>query len=114
MTAERRPIPAALTVNKIRRKRMSEQSLFKLPPTQSEVALIHQVFIDTVDHGTFRQRRPDEALFMSETKLKNLIICHPEVSQEVTRRSVSQGVRRSVSQGVSGPVPLRTVFSGGV
>ena len=68
------------SVNKVRRKRMSEQSLFKLPPTQTEVALIHQVFIDTVDHGTFRQRRPDDALFMSETKLKNLIICHPEVS----------------------------------
>ncbi|XP_043219163.1 acyl-coenzyme A thioesterase 9, mitochondrial-like isoform X2 [Amphibalanus amphitrite] len=65
-------------VNKVRRKRMAEQSLFKLPPTQSEVALIHQVFIDTVDHGTFRQRRPENALFMSETKLKNLIICHPE------------------------------------
>ncbi|XP_037088667.1 acyl-coenzyme A thioesterase 9, mitochondrial-like isoform X2 [Pollicipes pollicipes] len=65
-------------VNKLRRKQMSEQSLFKLPPTPSEVALIHQVFIDTVDHGTFRQRRPDDALFMSEAKLKNLIICHPE------------------------------------
>ena len=74
-------------MNKVRRKRMSEQSLFKLPPTQSEVALIHQVFIDTVDHGTFRQRRPEDALFMGETKLKNLIICHPEVSDPLLQVS---------------------------
>ena len=74
----------APSVNKVRRKRMSEQSLFKLPPTQTEVALIHQVFIDTVDHGTFRQRQPEDALFMSDTKLKNLIICHPEVSPRAT------------------------------
>ena len=60
---------------------MSQDSLFRVPPTVAEQQIIHEFFIRTVDHKamSFKARiKPDNSVWMEDAKLKNLIICQPE------------------------------------
>lgn len=67
--------------NKVRRVAMSQDSLFKVPPSLDEQEIIHDFFIRTVDHKamSFKARvKPPNSVWMEDAKLKNLIICQPE------------------------------------
>lgn len=60
---------------------MSQDSLFRVPPTVAEMEIIHDIFIRTVDHKamSFKARvKPVNTVWMEDAKLKNLIICQLE------------------------------------
>ena len=60
---------------------MSQDSLFRVPPTSAELEIIHDFFIRTVDHKamSFKARvKPQNSVWMEDAKLKNLIVCQPE------------------------------------
>ena len=64
-----------------RRFEISQDSLFKVPPAQDEQEIIHDFFINTVDHKamSFKARiKPQNSVWFEDAKLKNLIICQPE------------------------------------
>ena len=59
------------------------RSVFKTVPTADEKNIIHKLFLDTLDpkKSTFQSRvKPAGTVWMEQTRLKNLIICHPQVS----------------------------------
>lgn len=61
----------------------SAQSVFKTPPTVDEKNIIHNLFLNTLDpkKSTFHSRvKPENTVWMEQTRLKNLIICHPQVN----------------------------------
>ena len=67
--------------NYIVRKTQSKDSLFKNPPSIEENKLIHDFFIQTVDDTklSFKARiKPENSVWMEDSKLKNLVICQPE------------------------------------
>jgi len=67
--------------NKKGRFEISQDSLFKVPPAQEEQEIIHDFFINTVDHKamSFKARiKPQNSVWFEDAKLKNLIICQPE------------------------------------
>ncbi|CAM1330726.1 ACOT9 (predicted) [Pycnogonum litorale] len=67
--------------NKVRRTRMSSESLLKIPPSESERILLHELFLKTIDPNshTFKARiKPEGSVWMEDAKLKNVIICHPQ------------------------------------
>jgi len=67
--------------NKIMRKKKKDESLFKISPTAEERDVIHKLFLQTLDpkKSTFHSRlKPENTVWMEETRLKNLIICHPQ------------------------------------
>lgn len=60
---------------------MQSHSLINKPPSEQERLIIHDQFLRTIDWSkmSFNSRtKPESAAWMSDTKLKNLIICHPE------------------------------------
>ena len=67
--------------NKIARLGSAGESLFKNPPSEDEKRLIHDFFIETVDHKalSFKARiNPPNSVWMEDAKLKNIIVCQPE------------------------------------
>eukprot|EP00112_Aurelia_sp_Birch-Aquarium-sp1_P009991 Seg2157.1 transcript_id=Seg2157.1/GoldUCD/mRNA.D3Y31 product="Acyl-coenzyme A thioesterase 9 mitochondrial" protein_id=Seg2157.1/GoldUCD/D3Y31 len=57
------------------------QSLFKAAPTADERNIIHELFLNTLDpkKSTFHSRvKPENTVWMEQTRLKNIIICHPQ------------------------------------
>ncbi|XP_065656297.1 acyl-coenzyme A thioesterase 9, mitochondrial isoform X3 [Hydra vulgaris] len=68
-------------LNKETRKYKAENSLLKISPTAEERDRVHELFLKTVDpnKSTFSSRiKPENTVWMHETNLKNLIICHPQ------------------------------------
>ncbi|XP_058042697.1 acyl-coenzyme A thioesterase 9, mitochondrial isoform X3 [Ahaetulla prasina] len=68
--------------NKIRRLESSRASLLKVAPTADERNIIHNMFLNTLDSRTvsFRSRvLLPNSVWMQDTKLKGLEICHPQV-----------------------------------
>ena len=68
-------------LNKLERKRKAEESLFKQAPTADERNLIHDMFLRSLDptKSTFSRRvKADNTVWMGNTRLKNLLICHPQ------------------------------------
>ena len=66
-----------------RRLKVRQQSLFKTPPNAEESALIHNMYLRTLDPNkhSFKERfKPSSDVWMKDTSRKGLIICHPEVS----------------------------------
>eukprot|EP00795_Rhopilema_esculentum_P012543 gene12543-3238_t len=62
-------------------KLSKQQSLFKAAPTAEERNIIHDLFLTTLDRtkSTFHNRvKPPNTVWMEQTRLKNLIICHPQ------------------------------------
>merc|ERR1711997_1236045 len=67
--------------NMLKRKQCAKDSLFKHPPSEHEKMLIHDFFMQTVDHSalSFKARiKPENSVWMEDAKLKNLVICQPE------------------------------------
>merc|ERR1712142_494582 len=67
--------------NKKRRYKISQDSLFKVPPSLPEQDIIHDFFINTVDHKamSFKARvKPQNSVWFEDAKLKNLVVCQPE------------------------------------
>ncbi|KAG0696706.1 Acyl-coenzyme A thioesterase 10, mitochondrial [Chionoecetes opilio] len=80
-TPEERKIYQAGEVNKLHRKLVQEESLFRVPPNESEKTLVHELFMSMANPKELSftsKKQPDNSVWMEETKLKNLIICHPE------------------------------------
>ncbi|XP_071514501.1 acyl-coenzyme A thioesterase 9, mitochondrial-like isoform X1 [Panulirus ornatus] len=80
-TSEERKIYHAGEVNKLHRKLIQEESLFRVPPNETEKTLVHEVFMSMANPKelSFSSKiTPKNSVWIEETKLKNLIICHPE------------------------------------
>ena len=61
---------------------MQSKSLMRQPPSESERLVIHDQFLRTVDWKSmsFKSRiKPENSVWMEDAKLKNMIICQPEV-----------------------------------
>ncbi|XP_036603406.1 acyl-coenzyme A thioesterase 9, mitochondrial [Trichosurus vulpecula] len=68
-------------LNKGKRIASSTTSLLKMAPTAEERHAIHNMFLNTLDPRTisFQSRvLPPDSVWMEDTKLKSLQICHPE------------------------------------
>ncbi|XP_064615404.1 acyl-coenzyme A thioesterase 9, mitochondrial-like [Liolophura sinensis] len=66
---------------KKKRQDQSTQSLLRTPPDAEERLLIHDLFLQTLDpnSASFRVRvKPENSVWMEETMLKTMTICHPE------------------------------------
>ncbi|XP_038066787.1 acyl-coenzyme A thioesterase 9, mitochondrial-like [Patiria miniata] len=80
-TPEEESIIARGQQNKELRLEQSEQSLLKSAPTAEEREIIHKLFVETLDQrsASFSTRvKPANAVWMGDSKLKNLIVCFPE------------------------------------
>ena len=67
--------------NKTTRKNQQSESLFNTSPTAEEREIIHDTFLKTIDPnkaGFLSRVKPDNTIWMEDTRLKNLVICHPE------------------------------------
>ncbi|GFO48808.1 acyl-CoA thioesterase 9, mitochondrial [Plakobranchus ocellatus] len=67
--------------NKVKRQLEGSKSLLKAAPSEDERLIIHDLFLSTIDQssGTLRVRvKPENTVWMDDTSLKSLIICHPE------------------------------------
>lgn len=67
--------------NKALRKKKRDESLLKKSPTSKERDLIHNLFLKTLDpnKSTFSRRvKPENTTWMGDTRLKNILICHPQ------------------------------------
>ncbi len=72
--------------NRQKKKGNVERSLFKVAPTAEEREIIHGLFLNTLDptKSTFHSRvKPENTAWMESTRLKNLIICHPQVCRNI-------------------------------
>ncbi|XP_010594044.2 acyl-coenzyme A thioesterase 9, mitochondrial isoform X1 [Loxodonta africana] len=68
-------------LNKGRRIAFSSTSLLKVAPSAEERTTIHEMFLNTLDSKTisFRSRvLPPNAVWMEDSKLKSLLVCHPQ------------------------------------
>lgn len=68
-------------LNKGRRVAFSNMSLLKMAPSAEERMTIHEMFLNTLDQKTisFQSRvLPPNAVWMENSKLKSLEICHPQ------------------------------------
>lgn len=68
-------------LNRGRRFLFSSTSLLKVAPSAEERSTIHDMFLNTLDPQTmsFRSRiLPPNAVWMEDSKLKSLEICHPQ------------------------------------
>lgn len=66
---------------KVARQERSKASLLKTAPAKEEREIIHKMFVESLPVGasSFSHRiKPDNATWMDETKLKNVIICFPQ------------------------------------
>ena len=69
--------------NRQRKKLIGQQSLLKVAPTAEEREVVHDLFLNTLDpnKSTFHSRvKPENTTWMEDTRLKNLLICHPQVT----------------------------------
>ncbi|XP_057615484.1 acyl-coenzyme A thioesterase 9, mitochondrial isoform X1 [Chionomys nivalis] len=80
-TAEEEELFRQGELNKGRRIAFSSASLLKMAPSPEERNTIHEMFLNTLDPKTisFQSRiLPPKAVWMEDTKLKSLDICHPQ------------------------------------
>ncbi|XP_047482687.1 acyl-coenzyme A thioesterase 9, mitochondrial-like isoform X2 [Penaeus chinensis] len=80
-TAEEKRIFQAGEINKLHRKVIQQESLFRVPPNETEKSLVHEVFMSMAnpEQLSFASKNvPENSVWMENHKLKNLIICHPE------------------------------------
>lgn len=81
-TAEEEELFRQGELNKGRRIAFSSASLLKMAPSSEERNTIHEMFLNTLDPKTisFQSRiLPPKSVWMEDTKLKSLDICHPQV-----------------------------------
>lgn len=59
------------------RKTRDENSLFKTQPTEIERAILHDIFIKSLNSNNIQDELPPNHVRMSDAKLKNTVICFP-------------------------------------
>ncbi|XP_048247172.1 acyl-coenzyme A thioesterase 9, mitochondrial-like [Haliotis rufescens] len=67
--------------SKLLRQEEARKMLLKTPPSNDEILIVHDLFLQTIDTkgGTFKVRiKPPGSVWMEKTLLKNMIMCHPE------------------------------------
>ena len=67
--------------NKINQQNRCDDSLLNTAPTEIEREIIHHMFLKTIDTEKAKfhvQNKPVNTVWMENTILKNLIICHPQ------------------------------------
>ncbi|XP_066973614.1 acyl-coenzyme A thioesterase 9, mitochondrial-like isoform X2 [Macrobrachium rosenbergii] len=82
-TAEERKLYQAGEIHKLHRQQVKEESLFRVPPNETEKTMIYDLFMSMANPKELSfaiKNRPANSVWMENTKLKNLIICHPESS----------------------------------
>ena len=82
---------------------MQSQSLIRQPPSELERLIIHEQFIRTVDWKgmSFKSRtKPENAVWMSDSKLKNLIVCQPEVIRHSIDKPPSISIDKSLNNNI--------------
>ncbi|XP_066973612.1 acyl-coenzyme A thioesterase 9, mitochondrial-like isoform X1 [Macrobrachium rosenbergii] len=80
-TAEERKLYQAGEIHKLHRQQVKEESLFRVPPNETEKTMIYDLFMSMANPKELSfaiKNRPANSVWMENTKLKNLIICHPE------------------------------------
>nr|XP_053642235.1 acyl-coenzyme A thioesterase 9, mitochondrial-like isoform X2 [Cherax quadricarinatus]XP_053642236.1 acyl-coenzyme A thioesterase 9, mitochondrial-like isoform X2 [Cherax quadricarinatus] len=80
-TPQEQKLYQAGEINKFHRKHIQEVSLFKVPPNETEKTLVHELFMSMANSKELSfssKKKPENSIWLEETKLKNLIICHPE------------------------------------
>ncbi|XP_026466947.1 acyl-coenzyme A thioesterase 9, mitochondrial-like [Ctenocephalides felis] len=80
-TDEERQIFEGGLNRKMRRQKISQESLFKVIPNESEQRTIHDLFIQTIETNdqSFTSRSlPPSSMWMENAKLSNLVFSHPE------------------------------------
>ncbi|KAK7074699.1 Acyl-coenzyme A thioesterase 9, mitochondrial [Halocaridina rubra] len=78
---EEKELYQAGETNKLHRLRVKEESLFRVPPNETEKTLIHELFMSMANAKELSftsKHRPPNSVWLEDTRLKNLIICHPE------------------------------------
>uniref|UniRef100_A0A2R5LLE7 Putative acyl-coa thioesterase n=2 Tax=Ornithodoros turicata TaxID=34597 RepID=A0A2R5LLE7_9ACAR len=64
-----------------RRKDFQDKSVMKVPPSDEERVILHNLFLEDFDPKTYILKSdecPKGAIFMDDAKLTNVIICQPE------------------------------------
>jgi len=67
------------------RAKKEQDSLFQIPPNDVEGALIHKMFLSTIDHEarSFSARtKPIDGLWMTDHKLKSVMLCEPQYKND--------------------------------
>ncbi|PVD18274.1 hypothetical protein C0Q70_20823 [Pomacea canaliculata] len=66
--------------SKIERNKRMQMSLMKVPPSDVERDEIHQLYLQTTpkENDAFETTQPENAVWMKDTKLMNMVICQPE------------------------------------
>ena len=67
--------------NKIARLGRAKESLLKQPPLDDEKHLIHDFFMNTVDHKvrSFKARiKPENSVWMEDANMKTIFVCQPK------------------------------------
>lgn len=80
-TEEEKKIFDQGVLNKLSRKIVKEESLFRQPPNETEKSLVHDLFLSMSNpkqHEFAPKIKPEGARWIDETKIKNIIVCHPE------------------------------------
>ncbi|XP_064090301.1 acyl-coenzyme A thioesterase 9, mitochondrial-like isoform X2 [Macrobrachium nipponense] len=80
-TAEERKLYQAGEIHKLHRQQVKEESLFRVPPNETEKTMIYDLFMSMANPKELSfaiKNKPANSVWMENTRLKNLIICHPE------------------------------------
>ncbi|XP_063886582.1 acyl-coenzyme A thioesterase 9, mitochondrial-like isoform X4 [Scylla paramamosain] len=111
-TPEEKRIYQAGEVNKLHRKMLQEESLFRVPPNETEKTLVHELFMSLANPKELSftsKKEPENSVWMEDTKLKNLIICHPEVVYtEGSHMQIS--TKASVMDAATSSINLTNIF----
>lgn len=59
------------------RTQREQNSLFRNPPTEIERAMLHDLFLRSMDTRNMQGRLPAGHVWMKEAKLENLVVCFP-------------------------------------
>ncbi|CAD5230777.1 unnamed protein product [Bursaphelenchus okinawaensis] len=78
------------------RMHREENSLLKNPPTEIERAMLHDLFLQSMDNKNMTRRLPSNYKWMNESKLENLVVCFP--------------VKRNMYGKIFGGYLMRTAF----
>ncbi|CAD5233344.1 unnamed protein product [Bursaphelenchus xylophilus] len=54
-----------------------EMSLFKNPPTEIERAMLHDLFLQSIQNKNMSRKLPENYRWMKDAKLENLVVCFP-------------------------------------
>ncbi|XP_068219117.1 acyl-coenzyme A thioesterase 9, mitochondrial-like isoform X1 [Palaemon carinicauda] len=80
-TGEERKVYQTGEIHKLHRQQVKEESLFRVPPNETEKTMIYELYMSMANPKELSfaiKNKPPNSTWMEETKLKNLIICHPE------------------------------------